>query len=150
MPSQLPQDGAGNVYDVTANYLVTKPSTRFTTRQLTFFDVRVDGCQTSPYVSNSLYSRAVRGIQVAAEIYTVGEPSSDHFMVVVASDTAADPHSNSFDGDSTEGGSGYNAMAQSLQTAIGSICQGVTPKFLLGSGFSTGRLNYSDESQNDD
>jgi hypothetical protein len=143
MPSVIGPD-SGTGINVAANYLKTKPSTRFATRQLTFFDVQVNGCATSPYDSNSLYSRAVRGVQVAAEIYAVGEPASDHFMVVVASDTAADYHDNNFDGVGDN-----NEMAQSLQSAIGSICQGVTPKHLHGTGFASGRLNYSDESQND-
>jgi hypothetical protein len=148
MPSQI--NNPGNVgYEegitVSANYLKTKPNTRFSTRQLTFFDVQVNGCQDSPYDTDSLYSQAVRGVQVAAEVYVVGEPASDHFMVVVASDTATDPHENDYDGDGT-----VNNMAQSLQTAIGAICQGVTPKHLYGAGFASGRLNYSDESQNDD
>ena len=143
MPSQI--NNPGNVHNISANYLKTKPSTRFATRQLTFFNVQVNGCHTDPYEPASLYSQAVRGVQVAAEIYAVGEPASDHFIVVVASDTAADPHSNDYDGD------GYNNdMAQNLQTAIGSICQGVQPKHLYGAGFDSGRLNDSDESQNDD
>jgi len=144
MPSVIGPD-SGTGINVAANYLKTKPSTRFATRQLTFFDVTVNGCQTNPYDSNSLYSRAVRGVQVAAEIYAVGEPASDHFMVVVASDTAVDPHTNDEDGNGQ-----LNAMAQSLQSAIGSICQGITPKHLHGAGFGLGRLYYSDESQNDD
>lgn len=143
MPSVIGPDSNTGI-NVAANYLKTKPSTRFATRQLTFFDVTVNGCHTNPYLSNSLYSRAVRGVQVAAEIYAVGEPSSDHFMVVVASDTAADPHDNDFDGVGTN-----NDMANTLAQSIGSICQGVSPKHLYGSGFATGRLNYSDESQNE-
>ena len=143
MPSVIGTD-SGSGINVAANYLKTKPSTRFATRQLTFFDITVTGCATNPYDANSLYSRAVRGVQVAAEVYAVGAPSADHFMVVVASDTAADPHDNNFDGDGTT-----NAMAQTLQAAIGSICSGVTPKHLIGAGFDTGRLNYSDESQDD-
>lgn len=150
MPSVIGTD-SGSGINVAANYLKTKPSTRFATRQLTFFDVQVNGCASNPYNADSLYSKAVRGVQVAAEIYAVGEPASDHFIVVVASDTAADPHSNNFDGDSyNNDGSGYNAMAQTLQTAIGSICQGVSAIHLYGNGFDTGRLNYSNESQNDD
>jgi hypothetical protein len=143
MPSVIGTD-SGSGINVAANYLKTKPSTRFATRQLTFFNVQVNGCATDPYEPDSLYSSAVRGVQVAAEIYAVGEPSSDHFIVVVASDTATDPHSNDYDGDGT-----INSMAQSLQTAIGSICQGVSPEHLYGAGFASGRLNYSDESQND-
>ena len=143
MPSQINQ--GGNVVNVTANYLKIKPSTRFATRQLTFFDVQVNGCATNPYDPNSVYSQAVRGVQVAAEIYAVGEPASDHFIVVVAADTAADPHMNDEDGVGT-----LNTMAQSFQDAIGSICQGVYPKHLHGAGFGPGRLYYSDESMNDD
>lgn len=148
MPSQINNPGNigyGTDKDIAANYLKTKPSTRFATRQLTFFDVQVNGCASNPYLSNSLYSKAVRGVQVAAEVYAVGEPNSDHFMVVVASDTANDPHVNDEDGDGT-----VNEMAQTLQAAIGTICQGVTAKHLHGAGFATGRLYYSDESLNDD
>jgi hypothetical protein len=143
MPSVIGTD-SGSGINVAANYLKTKPSTRFATRQLTFFEVQVNGCATNPYDSNSLYSRAVRGVQVAAEVYAVGEPASDKFMVVVASDTATDPHTNDEDGDGQ-----VNDMAQSLQTAIGSICQGVHPKHLHGAGFGGGRAFYSDESMND-
>jgi hypothetical protein len=149
MPSVIGTD-SGSGINVAANYLKTKPSTRFATRQLAFFDVQVNGCATNPYDANSLYSRAVRGVQVAAEIYAVGEPASDHFIVVVATDTAADPHYNDEDGDSSHSyGSGYNAMAQSLQSAIGAICQDVAPKHLHGAGFGGGRTFYSDESMND-
>ena len=144
MPSVIGPDSNTGI-NVAANYLKTKPSTRFATRQLTFFDVQVTGCATNPYEPNSVYSQAVRGVQVAAEIYAVGEPDSDHFMVVVASDTAADPHNNDYDGQGDN-----NEMANTLQASIGSICQGVTPRHLHGAGFANGRLNYSDESQNDD
>ena len=145
MPSVIGTD-SGSGINVAANYLKTKPSTRFATRQLQFYDVQVNGCATDPYDSNSLYSRAVRGVQVAAEIYAVGEPYSDHFMVVVASDTTTDPVNilGSEAGDGT-----VNDMAQSLQTAIGSICQSVTPRHLYGAGFHNGRPFYSDESLND-
>lgn len=147
MPSQI--GNGGNVVDVAANYLKTKPNTRFATRHLQFFDIQVNGCHTNPYLSNSLYSRAVRGVQVAGEVYAVGEPVADHFIVVLAADTTADPRSNSFDGDSTSGGAGYNAQAQTLQQAIGSICQDVNYIRLAGNGFDGGKTNYSDESQND-
>jgi hypothetical protein len=148
MPSQI--NNPGNIgylegKDVSANYLKAKPSTRFATRQLQFYDIQVNGCQTDPYLSDSLYSRAVRGVQVAAEIYAVGMPDTDHFIVVVAQDTAVDLHSNNEDGDGDN-----NPMAQNLQNAIGSICQGVTPKYLNGNGFNNGHAYYSDESQNDD
>jgi hypothetical protein len=146
MPSVIGDAGYNGLGGPASNYLKAKPSTRFATRQLQFYDVQVNGCQTNPYLANSLYSKAIRGVQVAAEIYAVGEPSSDHFMVVVASDTTVDPVNDSMD----EAGDGTtNGMAQSLQTAIGSICQGVTPRHLHGAGFANGRPYYSDESRND-
>ena len=135
MPSQIGQ--MGNVYDVAANYLVTKPSTRFSTRQLAFFDVQISNVHVSPYASNSIFSRAVRAVQVNAEIYAVGEPSADHFIVVVAQDTAND-------GDNTD--DGLNSMAQTLAQAIGGGAT-VTAKHLLGAGFASGLRAYSDESQ---
>ena len=133
MPSQI--NNPGNVHNVTANYLVTKPSTRFATRQLAFFDVQKTNCHVNPYDPASIYSLAVRAIQVNAEIYAVGEPSSDHFIVVVAQDTAND-------GDNTD--DGLNQMAATLSTVTGGT---VTAKHLLGAGFSTGLRAYSDESQ---
>jgi hypothetical protein len=137
MPSQLPQDGAGNVYDVTANYLVTKPSTRFSTRQLAFFNVAVSNCHVNPYLSDSIFSRAVRAIQVNAEIHAVGVPAAGNFVVIVSQDTAND-------GDNTD--DGLNAMAQTLSTVTGGT---VTAVHLSGTGFTSGLMDYSDESQAD-
>jgi hypothetical protein len=140
MPSQI--NNAGNVgyglgTDVSANYLVTKPSTRFATRQLAFFEVNLAGVSTNPYLTDSVYSRAVRAIQQNAEIYAVGEPNSTYFMVVVAQDTAND-------GDNTD--DGLNEMAKTLSTVTGGT---VTAKHLHGAGFASGLRAYSDESQAD-
>ena len=132
MPSQI--GNGGNVVDVAANYLRTKPSTRFATRQLAFFDVQISGVATNPYVSDSAYSRAVRAVQTQAEVYAVGEPSSDHFIVVVAQDTAND-------GDNTD--DGLNAMAATQSNVTGGT---VTAKHLHGAGFANDLLAYSDES----
>lgn len=121
---------------VTTNYLKTKPSTRFATRQLAFYDVNISGVHTNYADSNSVYTRAVRAIQTQAEIYAVGLPASDHFIVVVAQDTANDGQSV----DAYEN----NDMAQSLSTATGGT---VTGKHLSGNGFASGLLAYSDESQ---
>jgi hypothetical protein len=117
-----------------SNYLKTKPSTRFATRQLAFFDVQISGVATNPYVADSTYSRAVRAIQTQAEVYAVGEPSSDHFIVVVAQDTAND-------GSHTD--DGLNEMASTLSTVTGGT---VTAKHLHGAGFGSGLMAYSDES----
>jgi len=133
MPSQI--NNPGNVHNISANYLVTKPSTRFATRQLAFFDVQISDVATNPYTSDSVYTRAVRAIQVNAEVYAVGEPSSDHFIVVVAQDTAND-------GSNTD--DGLNEMAKTLSQVTGGT---VTAKHLHGAGFASGLMAYSDESQ---
>lgn len=148
MPSQI--NNAGNVYNVTANYLVAKPSTRFSTRQLQFVEVEVTGCHTNPYLADSLYSRAIRGVQAVAEVYAVGRPSANKFMVVIAQDTSGvdDSIENTFD---------TNSNAQSMTTAVQNSVQGsgdleltiaATYKRLLGAGFENGVYNYFDESEN--
>jgi hypothetical protein len=83
-------DQVANNPTVVANYARTKPSTRFSTRQLQILDIELTGVATNPYAPNSLYSKAVRGIQTAAEIQMLGEPTADHFIVVVAYDTLND------------------------------------------------------------
>ena len=148
MPSQIGQ--AGNTVDVAANYLVAKPSTRFSTRQLQFVEIEVTGCHTAPYLSNSLYSRAVRGVQTVAEVYAVGRPDTNKFMVVIAQDTdGAD--------DLVEGNLDFNGNALNMQLAVQNSIQGggdleltiaATYKRLLGAGFENGAQNYFDESTN--
>ena len=83
-------DQVANNPTVTANYARTKPSTRFSTRQLQILAIDLTGVATDPYAPNSLYSKAVRGIQTAAEIQMLGEPSGNAFIVVVALDTLND------------------------------------------------------------
>jgi beta-glucosidase-like glycosyl hydrolase len=145
MPSQI--NNAGNVYNVTANYLNAKPSTRFSTRQLAFVEIEVTGCHTNPYLSNSLYSRAIRGVQAVAEVYAVGIPSANKFMVVVAQDTDGADDNNNID-------AGYNNNAQSMTDAVQASVQGsvdleltiaATYKHMLGDGFTTGVKSYFDE-----
>jgi hypothetical protein len=83
-------DQVANNPTVTANYARTKPSTRFSTRQLQILVINLEGVATDPYAPNSLYSKAVRGVQTAAEIQMLGEPSDGAFIVVVALDTLND------------------------------------------------------------
>ena len=152
MPSQI--NNPGNIgyaagVTVSANYLKAKPSTRFSTRQLQFVEIEVTGCHTNPYATDSLYSRAVRGVQAVAEVYAVGRPSSNKFMVVVAQDTdgADDLHG---DVDASN-----NGNSQTLANAVAASVQGsddleltiaAVYKRMLGAGFESGVQNYSDES----
>ena len=140
MPSQI--NNPGNVgyaegLTVSANYLKTKPSTRFSTRQLAFFTVTISNVHVNYLNSNSLYSQAVRAVQQNAEIYAVGIPAANDFVVVVAQDTAND-------GDNTD--DGLNGMADTLSTATGGT---VTAVHLVGDSLATtGLMAYSDESAN--
>lgn len=135
--------------DTSPNWTQTKPSTRISTRQLGFFQVEVNNVGTDPYVADSAYSKAVRGIMTQGEVFAVGEPNGDYFMVVMAHDTANDgSYTETFDLDNT-----YNDMAQRLQAAVAAsagTCDGVTTRHLQGSGFADGRTYYENEAQNDD
>jgi hypothetical protein len=146
MPSQI--NNAGNVHNITANYLKTKPSTRFSTRQLAFVEIEVTGCHTNYANPDSLYSRAVRGVQAVAEIFAVGAPATNKFMVVIAQDT---------DGasDTADINAAINGNAQSMEEAVRASVQGsgdleltinAVYKRLSGAGFTTGVATYTDES----
>ena len=151
MPSQI--NNPGNIgyaagVTVSANYLKAKPSTRFSTRQLAFVEIEVTGCHTNYNATDSLYSRAIRGVQAVAEVYAVGLPATNKFMVVIAQDTdGAD--------DNNEGLDGGDSNSQSMQDAVQASVQGsgdleltiaATYKFLNGAAFTTGVKTYTDES----
>jgi hypothetical protein len=119
---------------VGANYLKAKPSTRFATRQLAFFTVTITNVHVDYLDSDSDYSRAIRAVQQNAEIYAVGLPAANDFVVIVAQDTAND-------GDNTD--DGLNDMADTLSTATGGT---VTAVHLAGDALVSGLMAYSDES----
>ena len=144
MPSQI--NNAGNVHNVTANYLKAKPSTRFSTRQLAFVEVEVTGCHTNYTNPDSLYSRAIRGVQAVAEVYAVGIPSANKFMVVVAQDTDGADDNNDIDIGSGDAQSMTNAVSASVQGSGDlELTIAATYKHMLGAGFTTGVKSYFDE-----
>lgn len=145
MPSQI--NNQGNVYNITANYLKTKPSTRFSTRQLAFVEIEVTGCHTNPYLTDSLYSRAVRGVQAVAEVYAVGAPSANKFMVVIAQDTDGADNTNDINIGSDNAQSMQNAVSASVQGS-GDLELTIAANYvrLSGNGFTSGVATYSDES----
>jgi hypothetical protein len=86
-----------NTYsDVTGTYIAGNyakiPSTdRLGTvgiRDWSFYSVTLSNVHVSYTAANSLFSQAVRGAQRAAELYFVGTPSSNAFVIAIASDTA--------------------------------------------------------------
>jgi hypothetical protein len=169
---QVAAQAAGYTEAVTNNYARTKPSTRFSTRQLQILDIQLTGVATNPYAPNSLYSKAVRGIQTVAELQIVGEPSADHFTVVVAYDTLNDGNNTQIgveqgtdynDSGYTQGPNDqtglpngnlqfspeHNPNAQEIQQAINAATGGssnVTYKIFHGAGLRSASQMYSDES----
>lgn len=134
MPSVIGNTGYNGLGGPAANYLKAKPSTRFATRQLAFFTVTISNVHVNYLDSDSTYSRAIRAVQQNAEIYAVGLPAANDFVVVVAQDTAND-------GDNTD--DGLNSMADTLSTATGGT---VTAVHLVGDALVGGLMAYSDES----
>ena len=134
MPSVIGNSGYNGLGGPASNYLKAKPSTRFATRQLAFFTVTISGVHTNYLDADSTYSRAIRAVQQNAEIYAVGLPAANDFVVVVAQDTAND-------GDNTD--DGLNDMADTLSTATGGT---VTAVHLSGDALVSGLMAYSDES----
>ena len=156
MPSQI--NNSGNIgyaegLTVSANYLKAKPSTRFSTRQLQFVEIEVTGCASDPYDTDSLYSRAIRGVQTVAEVYAVGRPNSNKFMVVIAQDTDG---ADDFHGDVDAGDNGNSlSMTNAVRAAVRNSSNNTYPatvaavyKRMIGAGFETGAQRYSDESTN--
>lgn len=140
MPSQINNPGNvgyGTGGDVSANYLRTSPSTRFSTRDLAFLVIDMDN---SSYFNNaaapdSNFSKVVRLVQTQAEIYAVGTPASGVVTIVAAIDTASD-------GDNTDGG--LNARAKTIKQALsdaGINADSVSFKKLVGVGFDTQDMN---------
>lgn len=103
---------------VTANYLKTSPSSLFGTRSFRFLDIKVSGAgiglvdftkqkvastdgvnydtTTGVYSdSNSWFAGAVRALQTVAEVYLIGIPDADEFVVIVADQTADGAEANS-------------------------------------------------------
>jgi hypothetical protein len=105
-------DQIANNPTVVANYLRTVPTTRLSTRQLQFFEVSVTGASTDPTLSNSVFSKAVRGIQAQAEVIAIGSPNGSNFMIVVSADTANDGNNSDVLENYT------NALARTLQDSV--------------------------------
>jgi hypothetical protein len=75
---------------ISDNWQRTAPSTTFGTPALDFYVVDV-GADVEGEIdweaSDSLYSKAVRGIQLVATLYMVGRPSGRYFTFAVVSNT---------------------------------------------------------------
>jgi len=73
---------------ISDNWQKAAPSTRFGTPALDFYVVDVGAdVETNWEASNSMFSKAVRGLQLVANLYLVGEPAGNAFTVAVVSNT---------------------------------------------------------------
>ena len=134
MPSQI--GNAGNIVDIAANYLVSKPSTQFGTRQLSVLNIAIADVFVNYANSNSLFSKSVRALQQTAEVWAVFTPvdaSTDSFNVIIATDTQ-------WNGDSANqgavGGAAGNGGYGILETAIAAGNGGVSAAVTAVAGFS--------------
>ena len=132
-------DQIANNPTVVANYLRTVPTTRLSTRQLQFFEVSVTGASTDPTLSNSVFNKAVRGIQAQAEVIAIGSPNGSNFMIVVSADTANDGNiSDPFHSESYAYANNFaRTLAQSVNASVGCSDADVAYKVMYGNSFSS-------------
>lgn len=125
--------------DITKNYLKTRPSTRFATRQLVFLGIYCSGIQNNFYNQDSLFTKVVRGVQLVAEVFAVGTPHSDYLTVVVAADTNASQAE-------------INEMARSLENQLnsGGISVNINNRGLWGNNLANigSGQEFSDQDPN--
>jgi hypothetical protein len=110
MPSLI--NTAGSIHNLAANYRKMTPTqsvnsgefySNFGTRQLAWFKVELADLNNADNFTNadSVFAKAVRGLQLNTEVYFISKPVStttDYFVVAVTADTTPD---NSNDGADT-------------------------------------------------
>ena len=109
---------------VTTNYLKTLPTTQFGTRALRFICVTASGgtipdLATNSGLSNSFYTKAVRALQVGAEVYAVMAPSATAFTAIISDDTVND----SDVGSNVAGG--FGDLEAAILASLGTWASGV-------------------------
>jgi len=78
--------------DLAVNYQKTQPTTTMGTRNLAFFQVDMQqDVETNYLLPNSLYSKAIRGLQQSIELYGIGKPDNHWFTVIASAETAPFP-----------------------------------------------------------
>lgn len=78
--------------DFAVNYQKTQPTTTMGTRNLAFFQIDMNtDVETNYLLPNSLYSKAIRGLQQSIELYGIGRPNGTWFTVIASAETAPFP-----------------------------------------------------------
>jgi hypothetical protein len=92
---------------VATNYLKARETTQMGTRNLAFFQVDMNTDVETNYTnSDSLYAKAIRGLQMRVELYGIGLPNGSNFTVIASADTAP------FDSGDTAGDGNRNSVLE--------------------------------------
>lgn len=71
------------------NYQKAKETTLMGTRNLAFFQVDMNTDVETDYTNpNSLFAKAIRGLQMRCELYGIGKPNGNYFTVIASAETA--------------------------------------------------------------
>jgi len=94
---------------------ITTPQTNFATRKLAYVvvDMNTD-VETDFDQIDSLYQKAVQGIQQVAELYALGQPNGQLFTVVLSDDTL--PYDN---GQSVYDGGENSPLSRAIRETTG-------------------------------
>lgn len=112
------------------NALKTSPTDHMGTRDMVFFVVDLTGVATDYADANSLYHKAVSGLQTTVELYAVGMPYNDRFLAIASGNTA--PFA---DGQYQGDGQDNLILAAAVTAATGESCN-VWNALLEGDNFS--------------
>ena len=125
MPSLI---NNGDQIDVAANYRKMTPTqaygtgeyySNFGTRQLGWFKVVLANVADGELLADSVFAKAVRGLQLSTEVYFISYPTDgapDYFVVAVANDTTPD---NSNDGGDTSSPTQAELLKRIVDRATG-------------------------------
>lgn len=99
------------------------PFSSFGTRVLAFYLVDIANLETTPYASDSVFAKVLRGVAQVAELYYVGTPTADGVIIAIAADT---------DGSTTA--SNGQTLAEAIDAATAGTST-VTAKAITGNAF---------------
>jgi hypothetical protein len=118
MPSVIGADSGSGV-NVAANYLKNPGLfSQFGTRQLTFVSISVSGLDTNYANADSTFSKTVRALQQAVEVYFIGTPASGAVVAAIAADTSYNGDTKVVGGVDT--GTGWGLLETALNAGVGS------------------------------
>lgn len=101
---------------VSDNWQKASPGTTFGTPAIDFYVIDLGtNVETNWANSNSLFSKAVRGVQLVANVYMVGRPGGNAFTIAVASGTCPGRNPGAISGRNS-------ALEDAINAATGEEC----------------------------